>query len=242
MPGGRLSFSMSRCVPQSSRGCCRAHSGAPRVPAQQFDFHWTDCTGTVSAETARILDISFSMTSTFCSNLCAGGSLTSALGSTHEAANSILSPFGNGLQTATSGGVPGIQAMRGGFEAPELPAGPHSSRDRNSDQALPMAGISAPCRRITTELGVAVLPEGAARQPTFRTILARQLQPLPLDAKGTSESDVLLFRGLRVRMGMHSGVPDTKDIQHCSENGRTMYTGPSMAMAKASVSKMTRHW
>ncbi len=56
---GRLSFSMSRCVPQSLRGCCRAHPGAPRVLVQPSRLRWTELMGTVSARPALGLPKTF---------------------------------------------------------------------------------------------------------------------------------------------------------------------------------------
>ncbi|GMH38948.1 hypothetical protein BSKO_06846 [Bryopsis sp. KO-2023] len=45
--------------------------------------------------------------------------------------------------------------------------------------------------------------------------------------------DVWLNRGLRVRIGVHTGVENADDIEVNDASGRTMYTGQSMSMAKA---------
>lgn len=43
----------------------------------------------------------------------------------------------------------------------------------------------------------------------------------------------LLFRGLRVRIGMHSGIDSSLDVFKNPSSGRTRYVGRSMAVAKA---------
>lgn len=48
----------------------------------------------------------------------------------------------------------------------------------------------------------------------------------------TSSAPVLALRGLRVRIGLHSGVPDPKDCTHNPTTGRKVYGGPAMKAAK----------
>ncbi|GFH20213.1 uncharacterized protein HaLaN_17297, partial [Haematococcus lacustris] len=43
----------------------------------------------------------------------------------------------------------------------------------------------------------------------------------------------LIFRGLRVRMGMHTGITDPADVVFEPVSGRTIYTGPCMELARA---------
>eukprot|EP00798_Chlamydomonas_sp_ICE-L_P021495 gene21495-28475_t len=47
------------------------------------------------------------------------------------------------------------------------------------------------------------------------------------------EASILMWRGLRVRMGMHTGVGDSKDIEYNRITGRTEYSGESMAITKS---------
>ncbi len=43
----------------------------------------------------------------------------------------------------------------------------------------------------------------------------------------------VIFRGLRVRMGIHTGVDHPADVVHDPATGRTLYAGPAMDMARA---------
>lgn len=52
-----------------------------------------------------------------------------------------------------------------------------------------------------------------------------------VDLREYGES-VLVFRGLRVRMGAHSGVA-ARDVAHNSVSNRTQYTGAALAKTKA---------
>eukprot|EP00798_Chlamydomonas_sp_ICE-L_P016127 gene16127-22271_t len=47
------------------------------------------------------------------------------------------------------------------------------------------------------------------------------------------EAEILLWRGLRVRMGVHTGLGDSKDIEYNRITGRTEYLGESMAITKS---------
>jgi hypothetical protein len=61
-----------------------------------------------------------------------------------------------------------------------------------------------------------------------------------LQQGGGSGITKCLFRGLRVRMGMHTGIADASLVKMSRENGRVLYTGPSMLMAKVREKWWTR--
>jgi hypothetical protein len=59
---------------------------------------------------------------------------------------------------------------------------------------------------------------------------------VPHDASEICHPDgICIFRGLRVRMGMHSGVPEPTDVNHNRQTGRMQYSGPGMVMAKVGL-------
>ena len=47
------------------------------------------------------------------------------------------------------------------------------------------------------------------------------------------EGSQVIFRGLRVRMGIHCGIENPEDIVFEPVSGRTTYTGPAMDIARA---------
>ncbi|PNW84895.1 hypothetical protein CHLRE_03g162900v5 [Chlamydomonas reinhardtii] len=52
-------------------------------------------------------------------------------------------------------------------------------------------------------------------------------------AAGANESRVVVFRGLRVRMGLHSGVPSPGDVSRNTASGRVVFSGYPLRLAKA---------
>ncbi|PNH02646.1 hypothetical protein TSOC_011361 [Tetrabaena socialis] len=58
-------------------------------------------------------------------------------------------------------------------------------------------------------------------------------QPGPLPPSRNALMSVLIFRGPRVRMGLHAGVHSEHDISHSKGDGRTTYSGDTVVMARA---------
>lgn len=44
---------------------------------------------------------------------------------------------------------------------------------------------------------------------------------------------MLIFRGPRIRMGLHAGVHSEHDINHSRPDGRTTYSGDTVVMGRA---------
>ncbi|KAG2501553.1 hypothetical protein HYH03_000060 [Edaphochlamys debaryana] len=53
------------------------------------------------------------------------------------------------------------------------------------------------------------------------------------EASKEDTNKVLIFRGPRVRMGLHAGVHSEHDIAHSKADGRTTYSGDTVVMARA---------
>eukprot|EP00798_Chlamydomonas_sp_ICE-L_P012495 gene12495-15709_t len=93
---------------------------------------------------------------------------------------------------------------------------------------LPMAKISLPEDK---QNGVPM---------DWRTAMVEEAEPMyasvncsPGSTFGTEEKDYLMWRGLRVRMGMHSGVRDASNIVFNRTSGSAHYGGEFLALANA---------
>ncbi|KAJ9512484.1 hypothetical protein QJQ45_018777 [Haematococcus lacustris] len=65
------------------------------------------------------------------------------------------------------------------------------------------------------------------------TNVAQQLSSMIDKVDGPGPRHVLLFSGLRVRIGIHSGVPAASDITFNRSSGRMQYSGAGLALARA---------
>jgi hypothetical protein len=52
-------------------------------------------------------------------------------------------------------------------------------------------------------------------------------------SKPAAGRSTMVFRGLRVRVGMHAGVPDDKDVTYNAAEARFHYTGMAMRLVHA---------
>lgn len=71
----------------------------------------------------------------------------------------------------------------------------------------------------------------ASTPPLERTFLT-EVQASWKPATATTPNAVLIFRGLRVRMGMTSGVASDADVAYNKAAARTHYSGEVLVMAK----------
>jgi len=77
------------------------------------------------------------------------------------------------------------------------------------------------------------LVEGGAGSSLPERSLGEQLAQICTVADGPGAGSVLLFRGLRVRMGLASGVADAADVALSQTAGRVKYSGACLMAAKA---------
>ncbi|GFH24743.1 uncharacterized protein HaLaN_22596 [Haematococcus lacustris] len=80
--------------------------------------------------------------------------------------------------------------------------------------------------------GVSESDHGAFCDAAPLTLHQHLLRSTAVVPSGTAGS-LLLFRGLRVRMGMHTGVHDPSDVARDAGTGRQRYSGAILAAAKA---------
>ncbi len=76
----------------------------------------------------------------------------------------------------------------------------------------------------------------ASTPPLERTFLT-EVQASWKPATATTPNAVLIFRGLRVRMGMTSGVASDADVTYNKAAARTHYSGEVLVMAKVRQSR-----
>jgi hypothetical protein len=64
---------------------------------------------------------------------------------------------------------------------------------------------------------------------TVKEFITAKIAP----ATGPGPASTLLWNGLRVRMGCHTGIADASEVAFNRDTGRFMFQGPCMALAKA---------
>ncbi|KAL6762373.1 nucleotide cyclase [Haematococcus lacustris] len=77
------------------------------------------------------------------------------------------------------------------------------------------------------------LPNQAAQHTLYASPTALHLLRSTAVVPSGTAGSLLLFRGLRVRMGMHTGVHDPSDVARDAGTGRQRYSGAILAAAKA---------
>ncbi|KAG2440556.1 hypothetical protein HYH02_010140 [Chlamydomonas schloesseri] len=101
--------------------------------------------------------------------------------------------------------------------------------------AAPGGGVPEPWTGTLQDLLKLVYPNATAAASGFSTattaVLAGAKQPVV--AAAAAGNAVVVFRGLRIRMGMHSGVASDREVSLNMASNRVVYSGRVMQLAKA---------